>query len=41
MWSHDHQDPNRSDRQKAMHAAGDAQLLDAATSSQFDAEEWR
>ena len=26
---------------KAMHARGDDQLLDAATSSQFDEKEWR
>jgi len=26
---------------KAMHARGDDQILDAATSSQFDEKEWR
>jgi len=30
-----------SDAAKAMHARGDDQLLDAATSTQFDEKEWR
>ena len=30
-----------ADAAKAMHARGDDQLLDAPTSSQFDAKEWR
>ena len=30
-----------ADAAKAMHARGDDQLLDTATSSQFDKKEWR